>query len=281
MAIENELARRVLAAHPAEAARVLEALPASASADLFAGGDAEAAAACLGAMLAPRAAEVLNELPLERAAEVLAPLTLDATAALLRRLGDERREALLAETGGRRARSLRSLLRFAPGTAGALMDPEVLALPADLAVNEAIARVRETPAQARYNVYVVDREQHLAGAVNLRELFLADPTALLSSIAHRPRHRLLATADRHAIVSHPGWREVHALPVVDRAGTYLGALRYRTLRRLDEELHGTRPDVGATSRALGDLFRTGASSVLDALASAGPAPGGSRGSDGA
>ena len=44
-----------------------------------------------------------------------------------------------------------------------------------------------------------------------------------------------AHATRETIVSHPRWRDVHALPVTDDAGRLLGAIRYGTFRRLEEE----------------------------------------------
>lgn len=285
--LERDLAMGVLVSHPLETGRVLERLPAAEVAAFFAGAETRAVAACLRVMHGPAAAAALSELETRRAAEILGALPLDVASAILRRLPGERRTALLGEIGGRQERSLRALLRFAPNTAGALMDAGVLALPVDLSVGEALARVREAARDARYNLYALDRDGRLVGAFNLRELFLADPEATLSSIAHRNPHRIVAGADRHAIVSHPGWREVHALPVVDADGDYLGAIRYGTLRRLEDELRGTGSESGATARALGDLFRTGATSLLEAVAAsppvaapadlgAAPADGGSR-----
>lgn len=272
MAVETELAMGVLAAHPLEAARVLERLSPDEAAVPLAVAEPRVATACLRAMHAPAAAEVLGALDAGRAAGIVEVLPSDVASVCLRRLDDAHREGILSQLGSRRARSLRSLLRFAPNTAGALMDPDVLALPVDLTVAEATARVRTAAQQARYNVYAVDRDHRLVGVFNLRELLIADPEARLSSIARPDPHRLQAEADRHAVVSHPGWREVHALPVVDRSGVYVGAIRYRMLRRLEEELRGGAPESGATARALGDLFRTGATSLLEAVAASAPAP---------
>lgn len=268
--LEHDLAIAVLASHPLEAARVLERLPAKEVAAFLADVGPETAAACLRVMHDPVAAETLAALEEARAAQILEALPVDASSMLLRRLSAERRNALLAAIGGREERSLRALLRFAPNTAGALMDPDVLALPVDLTVADALERVRQAANDARYNLYAVDREGRLVGAFNLRELFLADAKATLSSISRRNPHRIPAGADRHAIVSHPGWREVHALPVADANGVYLGAIRYRTLRRLEDELRGTAVESGATARALGDLFRTGATSLLEAVAASTP-----------
>lgn len=271
MTIEHDLALGVLASHPLDATRVLERLPTAEAARFFTIAEVASAAVSLRAMHAPVAAQVLLALEPRRAAQILDALPLGGASGCLRHIDDALRETLLSAIGPQRARALRSLLRFAPNTAGALMDPEALALPMDLTVADGTARVREAAQQARYNIYTLDREQRLAGVFNLRELFLAEPKALLSSIALPNPHRLAARADRQAIVAHPGWREVHALPVVDGGGSYLGAIRYRTLRRIEEELRGTGVATGTTARALGDLFRTGASSLLEALAASAPA----------
>jgi magnesium transporter len=185
----------------------------------------------------------------------------------------ERRDLVLSLIPMRPQRALRTLVSYPEQTAGSLMDPEVLALPDDITAREARRRVRSSPEHARYNVYVVDREGRLVGALNLRELFLAAPSAALASVMTRRVHRLSAAADRLAIVQHPGWREVHSLPVVDLDGRYLGALRYRTLRRLEEQLRGVADAAEVTVDALGELFAAGAGGVLRALTSDGDGAG--------
>lgn len=271
MALEMDLALGVLSSHPLDAARVLERLPAEETGAFLSEADPALGAAALRAMHAPAAANVLGLLTDPCAAALVEKLSLDLAASLLRLVPEERRTAILSAAPERLGRALGSLLRFVPNTAGALMDPAVLAVPQDVTVEQALALVREAAGQARYNVYTVDREQLLVGVVNLRELFLAEPTQAVSTIAQPRPHRLMAGADRRAIIAHPGWKQVHSLPVVDEQGLYLGALRYRTLRRIEAELLGTAADESATARALGDLFRTGANSLLEALAASAPA----------
>jgi magnesium transporter len=218
-----------------------------------------------------RAADVVAGLTDERVAALLESLPIAVAARLVRRLAPERAERVLEALPAGLARSLRAIVRFPEHSAGALLDPNVLALPEDLTAREALARVREAADQARYNVYVVDPEQKLVGVVNLRELFLAKPAARLTDLMVRGPIALSAEADRVAIVSHPGWREVHSLPVVDGEGVYLGAVRYRTLRELEEQLfRGGHRDADARA-ALGELFSAGASGLLDALTTVGSA----------
>lgn len=270
MDLTTRLATDLVTAHPLEAAQALERIPARHVTALFAGLAAEPAARVLQQMAVYSATAVLSELPQARASEIVERLPTEFAALLLRSVEPAVRERLLAALGSRRARELRSVLALPEGTAGALMDPEVLALPQDLTVKEVLARIREAADHARYNVYVVDRNQVLVGVINLRELLMARPGDLLSSRMQTAVHRLAARADRHTVVSHPGWRAVHALPVVDERGRYLGAVRYRTLQRLEEKLRGVRSEEGATARALGGLFRAGASAVLEAMVASTP-----------
>lgn len=270
MDVEDELANGLLESHPTEAAQSLERMPPGDVAALFSKAQPGMAAGVLRQMPPPTGAAILAELDRERACEIVSELPVEAAALCLRAAAPSCREALLEGLPRTRARALTSLLRFPEHSAGSLMDPDALALPQDLSAKEALARIRKGAENAHYNLYVVDRDHVLAGVVNLRELLLAPPAAPLSSFMQRRVRALPARADRHAIVSDPAWREAHALPVVDERGLYVGAIRYRTLRRLEEELHGSQPEQGATARALGDLFRTGAAGMLEVMAASAP-----------
>ena len=71
--------------------------------------------------------------------------------------------------------------------------------------------------------------------------------------------RLSARAPHSEILVHPRWRDLHALPVVDDDGTFVGALRYRTLRRLEEEAAAEQKRRHPVTLALGlsELYWTG------------------------
>lgn len=265
MDLDTLLANGLVTAHPLEAAQALERIPARDAAALLEELEVEASAGVLQRMNSHSAAGVVTALADANTCEIFERLSTPTAALVLRHVNAAVRERLLASLPRRRARGLGSVLDFPANTAGSLMDPEVLGIPHDLTVEEAIARVREAARDARYNVYVVDRDQVLVGVINLRELLMAEPGDQISALMKTDVHRLSARADRRMVVSHPGWREVHALPVVDDHGRYLGAVRYRTLRRLEEGLRSNLPDEGATARALGDLLRAGASAMLEAV----------------
>jgi magnesium transporter len=262
------LTRAFLEAHPGDAAVLLERLPAAEAAPVLASIEPADAAEVLRRMAAPNGAECLRRMTPQQASPLLGVLPFDRAAALLRRVEPELRESFLAAAPPDVRRPLARLLEYPEGTAGALMDPQVLCCPEDILVGEALARARHTPAHFFDYLYVVDRVQKLVGVLNVRELMLAAPKATLGAVMHTDVARLPARADRAAILAHPGWRAVHALPVVDDAGLFIGAIRYLTLRRLEEDtLEAGDAERGlATLLSLSELCWIGLSGVLTGLA---------------
>jgi Mg/Co/Ni transporter MgtE len=254
---ELSLIEAFAALHPENVARVLEQSDEVDSAKLLAELGAERSAAVVREMVPALGARRLEQVPPADASNIVEALSLDAAAALLSRVPPAKRRPILdGLRAGTRERSLRALLTHAPGTAGALMDPMVLAVPADITASDALDRVRAAPQGAMFYVYVIGGEGELVGVVNQRELMLAPAEEVVRSIMKSPPEKLSSHAGAQAIVTHPGWRRVHALPVVDRRGTFLGAIRYKTVRALEHELGraARAPSPEVTARALAELY---------------------------
>lgn len=255
--------------HPAEAARVLESLPMdegcrllehvpdAVSADILSRAAPASAAMCL-AMLTP-----------PHAGCVLASMEPDRAAGLLRRISEKLRAILVGATPKEAAQRIIKLLKYPEDSAGALMDPSILAFPVDMTSREAWERFCQTPQQAIYYLYVVDRSQRLVGVLTIRDLAIKAAEEPLSAVMKRNVVALRELATRERIVSHPGWREFHALPVIDAQGAFQGAIRYETVRRLEE---GVRQGVaavpiGKVGLAVGELYWLGLVGMLEGMVS--------------
>ncbi len=262
------LARTFLENHPYEAGLVLEKLAPAQSAELLRELPEPVAVAVLEQMSSSTGAACLLAFPTDYAATLIEALSLDAAARLLRCLGSEERTRLLAAVSERRSMPLRRLLNYPLGTAGSLMDPQVLALPASLAVRDALERVQRSPQHSLYYLYVIDAEQKLAGVINLRELMLAGPEEQLAAAMHTPVSKLMAGAAFATILLHPAWREFHALPVTDDVDRFLGAIRYKTLKRLEQERSGQQKANESMTAllSLGELCWIGFGGMLAGLA---------------
>jgi magnesium transporter len=268
MTAEFDLCRVFLEAHPDDAARSIERLPVAEAAALIEAMPAGAATGALGLMTPAVAAECLGRLRPEAAAVLVASLRADRAAVLLRLVDGSARAAVLERLPSEEARVLLAMLRYPEGSAGALMDLRVVSGAAELAAGAAMAAIRRSPRHVPDCVYVVESGHRLIGIVRLRDLAFARPTEPLATLMSRSVGRVNARAGRAAVLAHPGWRQFHALPVVDEDGVLVGAISYETFRALEEEALGTRrPDAVATAFALGELYWLGLSGVLDGLAS--------------
>lgn len=263
-----QLARSFLEKHPYEAGLVLEKLAPAEIAELLRKTAVPTAAAVLEQMTSSTGAACLHTSPPDYSGAVIESLSLDAGARMLRCLSAAERDHLLSAVSDRRAVPLKRLLSYPLGTAGSLMDPQVPALPESLLVGDALQRVQRAAQHTFYYLYVVNADQTLVGVMNLRELMLAAPEDHLSAVMHTHVERLPAGAALATILLHPAWREFHALPVTDDQEKFLGAIRYKTLKRLEQETARQRPpDESLTALlSLGELCWIGFAGMLAGLA---------------
>jgi Mg/Co/Ni transporter MgtE len=265
--LEQTLTHAFLTEHPAEAARALERMSPEArrTAVRAAGGDA---APALGAMVISAAAECLSGLTVEEA------LPVDTVIAALRRLPADAAERLVEALPHQKRDALRRVLRVPKGTAAALVDPTVLALPDDISVAEARLRLRREADLLLHYIYVVDRTRTLVGVLDISELMRARSRDPLRGVMHEKVERLPAWMPSAAVRSHPGWRSFHAMPVTDESNRLIGAIRYQTLRRLEQETDAveTASDTAITVAALGELFHLSVAGFVEGISTA-AAPG--------
>jgi len=263
------LAAAFLASHPAEASLVLERARAETSAAVLRRNSPSIIAGTLQRMTPAEAAAVLAYLPAEQTREVLPELSPGVAALMLRSLAPPERGRLLEAVPEETARSLRSALVHPEGSAASLMDSNVLVFPLEITVGEARRRARRRSKRAGNYLYVVDGQRRLVGAVGLGELTFASPSARLDALMSSAVVRISAQAGVDLILAHEGWRQLHAIPVVDSDGVLIGVLRRETYERLREERVGRGADnTGGLGMPLAELIWTAMVSTVDEVASA-------------
>lgn len=270
MDLEASLLDAFAAAHPIQAARTLESMPTSDAAEVMAALPVDVLAELLRWVAPLTAANCLEVVPIEVAVGAFSAARHDVVAAILRSMDREPRSKVMESLSSEDRKALRSLLRYPENTAGALMDPEALALPESVSAGEALERLSRSAQHALYYVYVVSDDHKLTGVVNIRQLMEARPNQLLGLIAVRAVDALSAGASSESVVAHPAWKRVHALPVVEADGRFVGVVRYESLRMLEDRLAGTDlEDRGAqTGAALGELYGLGLRGLFEWVASA-------------
>lgn len=227
---DHALSLAFMRGHPAQAAQVLESLPADAAAVLFSQAPARLGAPVLAAMLPHRAAQCVEALGDARALELLAPMGTQPTVAVLRHLPEARRESLISGLPTAAALASTLLLGYAEDTLGAWANPDVVMLPADTRATHALEHMQQAPA-TQAQLFVADGERRLAGIVSLGALLQAPEGATLATLMQRPAHVLAAHAPLSAAPAHPGWESASVLPVVEPGERLVGVMTRDALTR--------------------------------------------------
>jgi magnesium transporter len=264
----NSLSESFLAAHPIEAAQILEGveekplarflsrLEPDAAARLVEHFDPEIAAACLGKMTIGAAASILNGVGSH------------ARVIVLRQMPERRRENVITAMEDEAAEQARRLLRYPGESVASLMDTQVLTLPEDMRTDEALRRIRRVRRQLGDIIHVVDRKHRLVGLTSLHELIVAPPDQQVSESAVKECPRVLAGTPQRDLVAHPLWAEHNSVAVVDGDDVILGVVDHRTIAKAGEQLRsrGSRDEGLDAVLALGELYWMGLTGILDGLA---------------
>lgn len=242
---DRSLSLAFMRGHPAQAARVLEALPADEAVAPFQRAPARLGAAVLAAMLPRRAARCVVSLDDERLLELLSVMGTQPMVALLRHLPAPRRQRLTAGLPTAAALATSLLLGYTEDTLGAWADPDVVLLPSDTRAGDALERMREAPA-AHPVLFVADAERRLAGLVALTTLMQAPAGATLGSLMLRPPAVLAAYAPLAGAVTHPGWEISSSLAVVEPGERLVGVMTRDALARALRHASPQGADAPAT-----------------------------------
>ena len=182
--------------------------------------------------------EVLEELSPEEAARILRSLTRPEAAALLEEmdpddaadvlesLPDDEAESILVTMKPSEASEIRELSAYGPETAGGIMTPAFVAVPATASADDAIAAIRSLvdSAETVNYVYVVDEERHLLGVLSLYRLLLSPGATPVRELMAANTVRIGANADQEVAARLLTDRNLLAIPVVDDEDHLLGII---------------------------------------------------------
>ncbi|HPZ40767.1 MAG TPA: magnesium transporter [Bacillota bacterium] len=163
----------------------------------------------------------------ERAPAILKEMASDDAVDLLGELSPKEIAELLPLVDEDTAK-FSGLLKYPEESAGGIMTTEYISLPADLPVEEAIARLREIAPQAEtiYYVFVVDVENRLIGVLSLRDLIAAPDGTPLKEIMKHNVISVNASLDQEEAARVVAKYDLLAVPVVDDDNRLLGIITF-------------------------------------------------------
>ncbi|MDE0156636.1 MAG: CBS domain-containing protein [Gammaproteobacteria bacterium] len=259
----DPVVQRFIEKHADSVARLLESVDPDEMGDFLTTLSTEQAASIVRHLGRRSACHYLEALETEQAVEFIKALPIQYAAALVRDMPAPGKKALLASDGV--PYRIKTILRFPKGSVGAEMDSNPVTLNEGLTVKQARAFLKKYREHISDTLFVTGIEQQFVGVVPLKDLLFADHTADVSQVCKPPIHRLSPREALVSVGSHPVWRQVSALPVVDRGGRLAGVLH----RDMVQNTLNTAPaspaltgDVADGMFSLGELFWTTCADML-------------------
>jgi len=175
----------------------------------------------------------------------------DNVVIFLNAINDERAENILNYMDKEKAQKVRSLLSYAPETAGAIMTKELISISSTDCVSDVLEKLREKAPDAEiiYYLYVVNEEGLLAGVVSLRDLIIAAPEEKIADVMSTRVVSSPEDMDQEEVAMLIKKYDFLAAPVVSKDHHLLGIVTVDDMMDVLED--ETTEDFGEISAAKG------------------------------
>ncbi|MCK4547071.1 MAG: magnesium transporter [Candidatus Eisenbacteria sp.] len=169
--------------------------------------------------------EILDTLADEKVSSVVETLPSDEAADLVGDLSEDRAASVLARLKTEDSEEVRGLLRYDEESAGGIMETELVSVPENALVAEAIDTIRQAVEEEEdseiYSVYVVDGDGRLKGAVALSRLLLARPVLPVNEVMESVES-VPTGMDQEEVARLVSKYDMIAIPVVDEQNRLVG-----------------------------------------------------------
>jgi Mg/Co/Ni transporter MgtE len=223
-------AARLRDMHASDVATIIRALPTEQRRQLADAMDDERLADVLEELPEDEQLRLIENLDMERLNSVFDEMEYDDLADLLGQMGIDQRTKVLNAMDDEDAETMRQLLSYPSGTAGALMTPDIIVLSPDATVAEALAHIRdpERLVSIAAQVFVAHAPHYpptgtYLGVVHFQRLLRERPSLLLKQcLDHEPTiDPMLADRD---VAKRLASYNMLAVGVCDSNGRLLGAV---------------------------------------------------------
>lgn len=211
--------RKLAKLHPAQIADLVEAASHDEGEEIIeaVGEDLELEADVFEELDSEHQVEFVRGRSDEDAARLLSSMAPDDAADVIAEVDQERRMPILQLLPEPQQRKVRSLLSYHPETAGGLMSPDFLSLPADTRVAAVLDGVRSStaPPEALNVVFATGPGGRLVGSASVVRLVQADPAAPFGSLCEEDPLHIHVDWDLGEIVRKMSDFNLIVVPVID------------------------------------------------------------------
>lgn len=180
--------------------------------------------------------EVVEEMDTAALTELVSNLAPDDAADVLGELTDEKADEVLEGLEDEHSEQIEELLEYDESTAGGIMTPDVVAVPAAATVAEAVEQVRQAKTDEDLaEIYVIDADRKVVGTLPLRKLVTTRPSVPVADIADRDPVVVSVTDDQETVLQMIRKYGAAEAAVVDPKGRLVGRITHDDLLDVAEE----------------------------------------------
>lgn len=255
---ESEIRMFLAGLTPQETADLLDTLDAPGRERIFPLLDTSRQASALREMESEPAVEsLLANVPDHRLADIVEQVPSDDATDIVESIPEERRERVLDAMEAEERAAVEELQRYAPDTAGGIMQKELLRVRADGTVGEAVETIRreyDPKIGDVYDIYVVDPGGRPLGRVRNRHLLINPPTRPIAEIMVQDVRTVPVDMDQERIAEIVQDYDLVSVAVVDPHGRLVGRILVDDIVDvLEEEATEDIQKLGG-SAALGESY---------------------------
>ena len=195
--------------------------------------------------------EVIEDMTGKELGEMLSSLPPDEAADVIAEFSDQQAEKVLEHIGEEDSEQIEKLLSYDEDTAGGIMTPEVVKVNIDQTIRDAIRAYRAADHNEHFfNVYVIDDDDRLLGAVDIHTLLKYPRKTSIHEILDKEIPTIHLSDDQEVIANTFRKNDLISAPVVDDKGILVGRITVDDIVDvMDEEaeedvfkMAGTHPD---------------------------------------
>jgi magnesium transporter len=223
--------------HPADIADLLESLEEEEKRAIFQKLNTEVASEVIAHLSEFSQEQILSYLSHRRLGQIVDEMDSDDAADLLTGVPAEVVDKVLARIDAEDSAQVRRLLVHGEETAGGIMQAELLAVPQEATVAEAIERVRLLGENLDYltNVFVIDSQSKVLGQLSLKRLILANPGDKVSQVMETNFKTIPVDMDQEDVAHIFQKYDLLSAPVVEGDGTLVGRITIDDIMDIIEE----------------------------------------------
>ncbi|MBF0296003.1 MAG: magnesium transporter [Magnetococcales bacterium] len=179
---------------------------------------------------------IFVNLPVEQAVLLLNHLDTDARRRMLNLLDEEVAQRLMLAMDDAHRPTEVDQSAYQEGSAGSLMETNILALPETMTASEAIRTVQALSSHSSiFYLYVVDENRVLTGVCSLRKLILAEPDNTLKEFTNTRLIKVDVNTSQGVTAKLISRYRLLAMPVVDEFGALVGQITIDNLIDIIQE----------------------------------------------